>query len=480
MSLLLIIASCTSDSGPNFGTVDTVVDSGTTDTQDSAASTDTQDSGAEETASETGDTGNDSELIKLGTGVFKERNVIILSIDTIGDNWIGSGNTPNLDAVLTDAVVLQNHNCSAAWTPPCSASWVAGSQATDLGLDIYGFGNAGSGFNLVPDSRTLLPEVLQDNGYTTYMLTENSLFGDGTNTDQGIDLYVNSDVTSGKGTLTADVATFAAQVAALNVGGGPFMAWFHVMAPHTPYIDPDQDSGLYAACTDGKPALPSGVSLYDDKMSEVIAAAWGSYSASTQDNIVDQVTCAYAAQVAWTDEMVFKNLWQELSSSGAFHNAVVVLVSDHGEELNDHKGEWGHNGPAYGVLNHVLGAFWAPDIAPQAIVTPTNHGDCAPTLLEALGLDVPSDMTGSPVWDIPNDRVQTFYTCDMEGKTHYAALNVEGVKQHRTPQGNTETFDVFMDPEEVGSSSTATDPVLQSAIDTLRTKARAESWCGGN
>ncbi|MEK7632962.1 MAG: sulfatase-like hydrolase/transferase [Patescibacteria group bacterium] len=452
--------------------VDSAIDSYA---QDSGIPADSE-TGSE--AAETGETGS-GDLIELGPDVFAGRNVVVISVDTLGANWVGTGYTLNLDGILEESVQLQNHNCSTAWTPPCMASLVAGSQATDLGTDILGFGS-GVGFNVVPDSRTLFPEILQESGYSTYLLTENSLFGGGTNTGQGFQTYVNSDVTSGKGALTADVTAFAAQVVTLNATGTPFLAWFHPIAPHTPYIDADQDAALYAACTDGKDELPDDVSLYDDKMSEVVADAWDSYDDDTKSNIVDQVTCAYGAQVAWTDEVVFKNLWEELLSSGAFDNTVVVLVSDHGEELNDHEGEWGHNRHAYGVLNHVLGAFWAPDIAPQTVTIPTNMGDVAPTLLGALGLEVSPDMTGSAVWEIPSDRIQDFYACDMSGKTHYAALNMEGVKQHRTPQGNVETYDIFTDPEETGTASTVTDADLQSAIDTLRITAQDEEWCGGN
>ena len=466
MSLLLLI-SCTANTGPNFGT--NGVDDSAVGTEDSSIPVDTEDSGEE--------TGSDR--VEIGPDAFEGRNVIVISIDTLGAKWIDTGHTDNLDVILADSVWLQNEQCSGAWTPVCMASVVAGSQSTDLGLDIYGFGPSG-GFNPVPDSRTLLPEVLQANGYKAYLLTENTLYGGGTNTDQGFDDVVDSDITSGKGTLTADVVTFAEKVSALTASSQPFLAWFHVMAPHTPYIDVDQDASLYEACTNGKPALPSGVSLNDDRMSEVIEAGWDTYTKTDQENILDQVTCAYGAQVEWTDEMVFQNLWTQLDESGGFENAVVELMSDHGEELNDHDGSWGHDKNDYGVLNHTLGAIWAPDIAPQAITVPTNHGDIAPTLLEALGLDVPSDMTGSPIWDISNDRVQTFYTCDMEGKAHYAALNVEGTKQHRTPEGNTETYNVFADPEETGTATASTDPELQSAIDALRTTAQADKWCGGN
>jgi arylsulfatase A-like enzyme len=83
-----------------------------------------------------------------------------------------------------------------------------------------------------------------------------------------------------------------------------------------------------------------------------------------------------------------------LESSGALSDTIVVLTSDHGEELLDHGGT-GHGVTLYQEMIHVPLILRGPGIAAGARVAATvRHVDVLPTLLELVGVEVPGHVEG--------------------------------------------------------------------------------------
>ena len=73
--------------------------------------------------------------------------------------------------------------------------------------------------------------------------------------------------------------------------------------------------------------------------------------------------------------------------------SLVILTSDHGEELFDHGGfEHGH--ALYDEVLRVPLVLWAPWITPGREPAPVSLIDLAPTMLQAAGLEPSPDLTG--------------------------------------------------------------------------------------
>ena len=79
----------------------------------------------------------------------------------------------------------------------------------------------------------------------------------------------------------------------------------------------------------------------------------------------------------------------------ALEDALVVVFSDHGEQFFEH-GALEHNNSLHAQETQALAVFWADNLVPVAVSTPTAHPDLAPTSLEALGVAAGSEMTGQP------------------------------------------------------------------------------------
>ena len=86
---------------------------------------------------------------------------------------------------------------------------------------------------------------------------------------------------------------------------------------------------------------------------------------------------------------------QQLEESGVLDNTLVLITSDHGEEMNDNrKGYWGHNGNFTAPQTHVPLIIIPPRSRPLQespyVTHRTSHEDIAPTLLSTyLGVENP-------------------------------------------------------------------------------------------
>jgi arylsulfatase A-like enzyme len=91
-------------------------------------------------------------------------------------------------------------------------------------------------------------------------------------------------------------------------------------------------------------------------------------------------------------------LWAALRRLGQWDDTVVIVTSDHGEQLGDHG--LLQKGGLYGASYHVLGVIRDPR-------TPAGHGtvvdrftenvDVFPTLCELIGVPVPAQCDGLPL-----------------------------------------------------------------------------------
>ena len=110
----------------------------------------------------------------------------------------------------------------------------------------------------------------------------------------------------------------------------------------------------------------------------------------------DYVASLYDEEISYTDLHVGRFL-DALEERGVMERALVVFVSDHGEELWEHGGfEHGH--VFYQELLHVPLVFWAPPVRPLRIEAPVSQVDVLPTVLDALGLPAPDELDGVSLW----------------------------------------------------------------------------------
>ena len=76
-------------------------------------------------------------------------------------------------------------------------------------------------------------------------------------------------------------------------------------------------------------------------------------------------------------------------------NTLVAVIGDHGESLGEHGVWFNHGDDVYETSVHVPFALRWPGRVPVGVVdSPVEGDDLAPTLLDLVGVPIPSGMTG--------------------------------------------------------------------------------------
>lgn len=352
--------------------------------------------------------------------------IILISVDTLradhlpayGYNRVA---TPALDALAADSVVFERAFAQAPLTLPSHASLMTGLLPPRNGV------RENVGFRL-HDKHQTLAEILGDNGYHTGAFISSMVLRQSTGVAQGFQTYDDS---FGLG-LTANERTYPERPGGetLELAGNwlkdktdkPYFLWIHLYEPHTPYAPPApfNDPNLHP----------------------------------------------YDGEIAHTDHMLgqFFNLLKE---KGLYEDAVVVLLSDHGEGLGDH-GEVEHGLFTWRETIHVPlfiktpGQSQAGRRVPQSVALT----DLFPTLLEILQISSPKTdgqalLSGARLTDRP------LYSEAMTGELFYgwhASRSVVRNNLHYMEGHETMLYDLDQDFEETNNlygTTPTPEPVTQ-------------------
>ena len=327
------------------------------------------------------------------TGAADRPNVLFVVIDSLRADIIGAyggtARTPNLDRLAAESVVFDNDISVAPWTFPSMVSLF-----TSLYPSVHG---AGVRSIRLDDGLTTLAERFQKSDYCTSAVLQQHLFLQPTGFDRGLDgIYsvecwlpsVVAETDTGKwlsnlygldsfgieGTERVGDAT----IRTLSNTGAPFFMWVHWYDPHNPYAPP-------------APFEPpqSKVELFQgargwSRLSKVDTMDLSRYFFDSQE-LIDVVGAMYRAEIEFVDREVGRML-DALDASGLADNTILVLTSDHGEELWEHQ-DWDHGQSLHRELLRVPLMFRIPETAPSRIPTRVRSIDIYPTLLELSGID---------------------------------------------------------------------------------------------
>lgn len=305
-------------------------------------------------------------------------SIIIVSIDTLRADRLGAygsdrGLTPHLDELAKEGAVFEQATSAAPWTLPAHVS---------LFTSMLPFDHHVRWTSLHIDPvRSMLAERMRDAGYRTGAFTGGAYVDSSFGFDQGFEVYENhNEVVEGGPATIADHAL----AWAWRIRSSPFFLFVHTYEVHSPFshVDraPREDAGRIAA-----PFTNKEVEAVHRRQL-VLTPAERRY-----------VTGLYDSDVAAADAAI-GGLLEALRKDGILDGAILVVLSDHGEDLWDHDATWspGHGHTLYQELVHVPLIVRAPGLVPAGarIRTPVSLLDVAPTLLELAGLPPEPDHRG--------------------------------------------------------------------------------------
>lgn len=421
---------------------------------------------------ETGDTDQYPDEIALEFVGEKPTNLLILSLDTLRRDQVGyfSGldTTPNLDALMAESVVLEDHRSCSTWTAPSFLCSLIGYEPWDQGWlpTTTGYSDDGSADPDVPwtpDDIETVAQALSDAGYATTLLTSNQVFSDRpgggmANGFQTIRLplwYPAGDV--GPKVLT--------NVSELMATGQPWYFHGHFIDPHAPYVAPVE----YA--TDADELGPFEWDLESRTAYETIEDEWDSMTDAEQAQAYNYLLTIYRAELRYWDAN-FATTWAELDAAGALDDTLVVFYSDHGEQFAEH-GHFHHGVSTQEEENRATMFFWAKNLQARQWNHPTVHTDLAPTLYDVFDLPPSSAHTGFKLGDAPDDRAMFQFTYIYGWGSAKISVVKDGVKLMYGFDGFKRLYDVEADPFEEENLYSPTDARVLELWDLLLPKVEA-------
>lgn len=285
-------------------------------------------------------------------GTWSDAPLILISVDTLRSDRLPVYGydrvaTPAIDGLARQGLVFDHAFSHVPLTLPSHLSIFTGLLPHRHGV------RANVGYSPELGDLPHLPRLLSDRGYATggavsaVPLARRSGFGD------DFDFFDDDDGFDEEGLFQRPgLATLQAALPWLRdaaAGEAPFFFFFHLFEPHQSLIP--------------EAAYTEGASSYDG---EVVHA--------------DQVVGA---------------LLEELRRLGVYDEAIILLLSDHGEGLGDH-GETEHGMLLYREALQVPWIVKLPNNAEagRRIPDPVGLTDVLPTVLELLGLDIPAELDG--------------------------------------------------------------------------------------
>jgi arylsulfatase A-like enzyme len=322
-------------------------------------------------------------------------NLLMISIDTLRIDRLGRYGcariSPFIDSLLGAGVVLDNHHSCSSWTLPSATCVMTGQNSVELGA--FPRILTGEKIPKISDQAITLASTLQSAGFSTLLMSANLYISEKSNLDRGFDKAISKSKPA-----QILLESFLEEIDELEGADdkNPWFAHAHLIDPHTPYSPPE-------GYLDGIENLPKiDWDLAEIGVARTLAEQWDSLSGKAQDDISDNIAFRYGAEIRYLNDAL-EEFFAQLEQRDILDKTLIVLWSDHGEQFWEH-GLWGHGLSLHSGENRAIAAFLAPGIETQSWKGATTHTDIAPTILHALGLETPTEYSGTIAGTATEDR----------------------------------------------------------------------------
>jgi arylsulfatase A-like enzyme len=308
------------------------------------------------------------------------RNVLVIVLDTVRDDRIGVRDiTPNLDVFAEHSIVFENAYSNSGWTLPAHASMFTGlypvrhratQETLAFGIDL-----------------PTIAEILADRGWQTYGASANSVVCEANGLARGFGRFDE--------TFRDSVIEEFGQEVHVNEGAlldfldkngdQPWFGFLNFIEAHLPYRPPAEFMDLFV-----------DTERFSEELIKIgqVARMPDQYTGegSLPADLFTLLGQLYDAEVATVDAHI-GHLLQTLQDRGVLKNTVVVVTSDHGENLgeNDH---FAHVFDLQNTLVAVPLMIYIPGMPGSVRTDPAQLLDLFPTLLTLNGIKFEGETHG--------------------------------------------------------------------------------------
>jgi arylsulfatase A-like enzyme len=298
-------------------------------------------------------------------------NVILYLIDTLrADHTSTYGykrvTTPRLDELAAESTVFTQAYSTSAWTRPATAS---------LLTSLYPTHHGATDETSLPLEVVTAAEHFRRAGHSTWAFVANgNIHLKGLHFEQGFDRF------QAMAGIRGDCHARTEEVNALmfrqlaDFADEPFFLYVHTVDPHSPYDPPVNERGRFTDPGYSGPVRPS--MTFRRQLRRL--------GLNEEDRA--HVSALYDECILYQDAMLGE-LLDHLDALRLREHTLVIVTSDHGEELHDH-GDWEHGSRLYEEQIRVPLVVYAPktSAAQGRVGTRVQIIDILPTLLSWFGL----------------------------------------------------------------------------------------------
>jgi arylsulfatase A-like enzyme len=359
-------------------------------------------------------------------------NILIVTLDTTRADRLGcyghaQAKTPTLDQMAAEGILVERALAPAPITLPSHATLFTG-------LNPIAHGIRDNGLFVAEPDLTLLAEVAEQQGYSTAAFVSAHVLSSAYGLNQGFSVYddhLDATSTSMEPQIerSADLTVRAFLEWQEQAPAEPWFLWMHFFDPHFPYQPPEGFGG-------------SGIDPYD-------------------------------AEITFVDQQL-RRLLHQYDREGRLDRTLLVITSDHGEGLKDHR-EPTHGLFVYDSTMHVPLIFrYPPWGSGKRLRGQVGLVDLFPSVLDLWGVTSEEELAGEsllPALRQPNPEVwHDIYLETQLSYFGYGLAPLEAVSTREFKYIKAPKPELYLWPEDPGELSnrwqdrdgTRHEPLLES------------------
>jgi arylsulfatase A-like enzyme len=383
------------------------------------------------------------------------RNVVLVSIDTLRPDHLQTygyerETSPFLLELSGRGVVFEQAIAQAPWTLPSHGAMLNSQHPSSLGSGAW------ERPGRIPPEAVSIAEVLSEHGWRTRAVVDGGFLSKTFGLDQGFERY-----TEDRGDARSTVEKGLRWVD--RVEGEPFLLFLHTYDVHE-YSPPEDTARLFVRPYDGFVSQ-----LGERRAMFVQDRALGRDLPTLGDDDRCYVLDLYDAGIRAVDEAL-RELWEGLEQRGLADETLIVITSDHGEELFEHGGS-GHGYNLHDENVRVPLIMLHSSIAPRRVAAQVRSIDIGPTIAELCGLEAPAEWEGtSLVPALAGRKLSPLPAVSEQAHVPFASLRTGSAKYIRGVAPAAQLYDLERDPSEADDLASSGDP-REAELD-----ARLEEW----
>ncbi len=342
--------------------------------------------------------------------------------DHLGCYGYARETSPRIDDFARQSALFLEAYAQTSWTRASAASMLSGlppKMHRTIGRD-----------DKLPEDVVTIAERLKDHGYETAAVIANGHLHDVYGFRQGFETFEYVGGMASSDRVHARAEEILRRIFA-GRGRKPLFFLIWTIDPHDPYKPAPEDAELFSPHDFEPIGNVEGNLLIKIHSGELRLTP-------SQKKYLETL---YDQEIRGSDR-TFGKFIDLLKSEGRYDEAVVVLTSDHGEELFDH-GSVGHGRTLYNDQVRVPLIVKASSLTPRRYSGRVQHIDLVPTFLDLAGLDQPPELPGRSLLTPQAGPRTLFFELNLDANDMTAVLAEEKLIYYRMKPGIADFVPLF-------------------------------------